>query len=86
MAYSLTMSAPCAKYSFPVSAAVAAFSLSISAYSEPTLTASAAFSLRTSVASRTFSWKEISYIIKNQFESMVPTLTISAPKTLNINI
>jgi hypothetical protein len=49
------MSAPCAKYSFPVSAAVAAFSLSISAYSEPTLTASAAFSLRTSVASRTFS-------------------------------
>jgi len=44
VAYSLTLSAPCAKYS-----------LLASAYSDPMVAASAAFSLRTSVASRTFS-------------------------------
>lgn len=52
------MSAPCAKYSLPISAyseptltASLAFSLRTSAYSDPTLAASAAFSLRISVAS-----------------------------------
>lgn len=55
VAYSLATSAPCAKYSFPVSAAWAAFSPSTSAYSELALAASVAFSLITSVASRTFS-------------------------------
>lgn len=69
-AYSLAISAPCAKYSLPTSA-----------YSEPTLAASAAFSLRTSVASSTFSLKKMedTNFIDHQIDSMILTLTISAP-------